>query len=81
MISSFHTARGYATQEPLQKAPCFDGSSRQRPTAAPTPADAPGCLTSIVSNVSALEARTTREGRHGVVSFNCSGEGVSIYGG
>ena len=71
MISSFRIARGYATQEPLHKAPSHDGSSRQRPTAAPASANAPGCLTSIVSNISALEARTTRERRHDVGSFDC----------
>jgi hypothetical protein len=41
----------------------------QRPTAAATLDHAPGCLTGIVSNVSALEARTTRERRHDVAFF------------
>lgn len=53
----------------MQKAPCRDSSCEQRPTAAATLAHAPGCLTSIVSNVSALEARTTRERRHDVAFF------------
>jgi hypothetical protein len=41
----------------------------QRPTAAATLAHAPGCLTGIVSHVSALEARTTGERRHDVAFF------------
>jgi hypothetical protein len=63
-VTLFHIARGCAMQESLLGAPFRDSDSRQRPTAAPTSASGPGGLTSIVSNVSALEARTTREGRH-----------------
>jgi hypothetical protein len=33
----------------------------------------------IMANVSALEARTTRQGRHGVVSLGISGKRISIH--
>ncbi|KAH8623299.1 hypothetical protein IG631_21778 [Alternaria alternata] len=38
-----------------------------------------GWLTGIMANVSALEARTTRQGRHGVVSLGISGKRISIH--
>lgn len=80
MVVSVRTAKDYATQELLPELPSYNSSSQQRPTAAPTSADAPSCLTSVVSNISALEARTTRKRRHLDVSFGCSGDVVSICG-
>lgn len=79
MIQSVRTAGGYATQVPLPEVPSHDNSSSQRPTAAPISAYAPSCLTGVVSNVSALEARTTRKRRHSVGSFGCFANIVSIY--